>query len=85
MQIVNQVICLPVFNDNVICVCLHGPPDVISENVLHTSLICSLDMSKTEWRRYVAKHAEWCDEGSRELVILFHLYLVVSRIGIKET
>jgi hypothetical protein len=85
VQIINQVVRLPSPNDNVFYICLHGPPDVILENMLHTSLVCSPSVSKTKWHRYVPKHAERCDERSRELVGLFHLYLVVARIGIKET
>jgi hypothetical protein len=51
---------------------------------LHTSLVCSPSILKTKWHRHVAKHAKQRDERSRELVRLFHLYLVVTRIGIKE-
>jgi hypothetical protein len=84
-QIVNQAIRLPSFDDDVIYVCLHGPPDVVPENVLHTSLVQSTSIPKTKWHRYVAKHAEWRDERGRELIELLHLYLVVTRIVIKET
>jgi hypothetical protein len=51
---------------------------VIPENMLHTSLVCSANVSKTELHCYVAKHVEQCDERSRELDGLFHLYLVVT-------
>jgi hypothetical protein len=84
VQIADQVICLPVLYDYVIYVCLNGPPDVVSENVLHTPLIHSAHVSEAKWHRHVEKHAEWCDEGSCELVGLLHLYLVVLGIGIKE-
>jgi hypothetical protein len=83
--VVDQVVCLPGFYDYVIYVRLNGPPDVVSENMLHTSLIHSARVSKTKWHRHVAKHAEWCHEGSCELIGLLHLYLVVPGIGIKET
>jgi hypothetical protein len=58
---------------------------VVLENVLHTSLVCSARISKTEWHRYVAEHAEWRDERSHELIGLLHLYFLVTRIGMKET
>jgi hypothetical protein len=58
---------------------------VVSEDVLHTSLVCSARISEPEWHNYVAEHPERRDEGSRELVGLFHFYLVVPGIGIKET
>jgi hypothetical protein len=84
VQIANKDICLPSFHNNVIYIRLNGPPDVVSENVLHTSLIGSARVLEAEWHRYVAKYAERCDEGSRELIGLLHLYLVVPEIGIKE-
>jgi hypothetical protein len=58
---------------------------VVSEDVLHASLVCSARISEAKWHRYIAEHPKRHDEGSRELVGLFHLYLVVPRIGIKET
>jgi hypothetical protein len=74
VQIIDQVARLPGFYDYVIYICLNGLPDVVSENVLHTSLIRNARVSE----------AKWCDEGSCELVGLLHLYLVVPKIGIKE-
>jgi hypothetical protein len=84
-QIVDQVVRLPCFYDYVIYIRLNGLPDVVSENVLHTSLIRSTCVSEAKWHHHIAKHAELCDEGSRELIGLLHLYLVVPGIGIKET
>jgi hypothetical protein len=60
-------------------------PDVVSDNVLHTSSARSAHVSEAKWHRYVARHAEWRVEGSRELIGLLDLYLVVPGIGIKET
>jgi hypothetical protein len=57
---------------------------VISENVLHTSLVCSARVSETEQHRYIAVHPEESDERGRELVGLLHFYLVVPGMGIKE-
>jgi hypothetical protein len=85
VQVANQVIRLPGFHDYVVYVSLTSPPDVVSEDVLHASLARSACVSKAKWHRYVAVHSEWRDERSRELVGLFHLYLVVPGIGIKET
>jgi hypothetical protein len=39
-------------------VSLNGPPDVVSEDVLHTSLVRSARISEAKWHRYVAKHSE---------------------------
>jgi hypothetical protein len=61
-QVVNQVVCLPDFYDYVVYVSLNGSPDVISENMLHTSLVCSARVSETKRHRYVAVHPEWRDE-----------------------
>jgi hypothetical protein len=58
---------------------------VVPENVLHISLVRSARVLKAKWHCYVAKHAEQCDERGRELIGPLHLYLVVTRIGIKET
>jgi hypothetical protein len=41
---------------------------VVPENMLHTPVICSTRISKAKWHRYVAKHAERCDERGRELI-----------------
>jgi hypothetical protein len=81
---VNQVVRLPGLHDYIVYVCLNGPPDVIPENVLHTSLVCSARISETERHCYVAIHPERRDERSRELVGLLHFYLVVPGIGVKE-
>jgi hypothetical protein len=64
---------------------LNGPPDVIPENMLHTSLVCSARISETEQHRHIAIHPDRRDERSRELVGLLHFYLVVPGIGVKET
>jgi hypothetical protein len=84
-QIVNQLVRLPGLDDDVIYVCLYSSPDVVPENVLHTLLVRSARVSKAKWHCYIAKHVERCDERGRELIGLLHLYLVVTRIGIKET
>jgi hypothetical protein len=85
VQIFDQVVRLPGFCDYVVYVRLNSLPHVVFENVLHTSLVRSAGVSEAKWHRYVAKHAEWCDEGGCELNELLHLYLVVPVIGIKET
>jgi hypothetical protein len=84
-QIIDQVVRLLGFYDYIVYVCLNGPPDVVSGNVLHTPLVHSARISEAKWHCYVAKHPEWRDEGGRELVKLLNLYLVVPGIGIKET
>jgi hypothetical protein len=62
VQVVNQVVRLPGLYNDVIYVSLNGSPDVISKNVLHTSLLCSIRVPETERHRYVAVHSEWRDE-----------------------
>jgi hypothetical protein len=62
VKVANQVVRLPGFHDYIVYECLNGSPDVISENVLHTSLICSARVSETEWHCYVTIHPERCDE-----------------------
>jgi hypothetical protein len=83
-EVANQAVRLPGFHDYIVYVCLNGPPDVIPENVLHTSLVCSTRISETERHCHVAIHPERRDERSRELVGLLHFYLVVPGIGVKE-
>ena len=79
-----QVVRLPGFHDNIVNICLYGSPDVILKHVEHTSLVCSSGISEAKWHRDIVVHAEGCDKRSRELVGLFHLYLVVTRISIKK-
>ena len=83
-KIVHQVVRLPGFYYDIVDVCLNGSPDVIPENVEHTSLVCRPGVSETEWHRHVAEHTEWRDEGGRELVGLLHLDLVETGVRIKE-
>jgi hypothetical protein len=83
--VANQVVRLPGFHDYVVYVSLNGLPHVVSKDVLHTSLVRSACVSKAKWHCYVAVHSKRRDERSRELVVLFHLYLVVPGIGIKES
>ena len=54
------------------------------ENVEHTPLICSSGVSEAKGHRDVAVHAERRDKRSRELIGLFHLNLVVTRVGVKK-
>jgi hypothetical protein len=61
-QVVNQVVRLPGLYDYIIYVSLNGSPDVIPENVLHTSLVCSAHVLETEHHHYVAIHPEGSDE-----------------------
>jgi hypothetical protein len=55
-QVVNLVVRLPGFHNYVVYVCLNGPPNVVSENALHTLLVRSARISEAKWHRYVAKH-----------------------------
>ena len=59
-------------------------PDVLAEDLGHAPLVCGPCVSETKWHGYIAVHAEWGDERSRELVGLFHLDLMVTEIRIKE-
>jgi hypothetical protein len=84
-QVVNQVIRLHGLYDYFVYLCLNSPPDVVSENMLHTLLVRSTHILEVKWYRYIAEHPKRSDEGGRKLVGLLHLYLVVPGIGIKET
>ena len=57
---------------------------MVSENVEHTSLICSSGVSEAKGHRDVAVHDERCDKRGRELVGPFHLDLVVTGISIEK-
>ena len=84
LEIGYQVIGLLGFYKNVINICFYVPPDMVPEHVEHTALVCGSGVSEAEGHRDVAVHAERSDEGSRELVGLPHLYLMVARISIKK-
>jgi hypothetical protein len=84
-QVIKNVVRLPGLYDYVVYVCLNGPPDMVSKDVLHTPFVRCTRVSEAKWHYHIAKHSELRDKGCRELVGLFHLYLVVPRIGIKET
>jgi hypothetical protein len=61
-QVINQVVRLPGFYNYVVYISLNGSPNVIPENVLHTSLVCSARVSETKRHRYVVVHHEGSDE-----------------------
>jgi hypothetical protein len=83
-KVANQVVRLPGFHDDIVHVRLDRPSDVISENVLHATLIRYTRVSEAERHRDITEHPERRDERSRELVGLLHLYLMIPRVGIKE-
>jgi hypothetical protein len=85
VQVINQVVRLPGLYDYIVYIRLNGLPDVVSENMVHTPLVRSTRISETKWHRYIAEHPKRRDEGGCELIGLLHLYLVVPRIGIRET
>jgi hypothetical protein len=85
VQVINQVVRLPGLYDYVVYIRLNGPPDVVSEDMLHTPLVRITRVSEAKWHRYIAEHPKRRDEGGHELIRLLHLYLVVPGIGIKET
>jgi hypothetical protein len=58
VKVANQVVHLPGFYDYIIYVRLNGLPDVVSEDVLHTSLVCCARVSEAERHRDVAVHPE---------------------------
>jgi hypothetical protein len=61
-EIANQVVRLPGFHDDVIYLRLGGPPDVVSEDVLHAALVRCACIPEAERHRDVAKHPEPRDE-----------------------
>jgi hypothetical protein len=82
VKVVDQIVDLFGFDNDVIDVSLDGRPDVFPKNVLHASLVRSPCVPETERHRDVAVHAEWGNERSCELVGLFHFNLVVTGICI---
>jgi hypothetical protein len=62
VKVVDQIIGLFCFDNDVIDVSLNGRPDVFPENVLHASLVRSPYVPETERHRNVAVHAEWGNE-----------------------
>jgi hypothetical protein len=79
-----QVVRLPRFHNDIVDICFYSSPNMILKHVEHTSLVCGSGVSKAKGHREVAVHAERSDKRSRELVGLFHLDLVVTRIRIKK-
>jgi hypothetical protein len=61
-EVANQVVRLPGFYYYIVYVRLNGPPDVVSEDVLHTPLVCCACVSEAERHRDVAVHPERRDE-----------------------
>jgi hypothetical protein len=61
-EVANQVVRLPGFHNYVVNVRLDGSPDVVSEDVLHTPLVCCTCVSEAERHHDVAVHPERRDE-----------------------
>jgi len=57
---------------------------MLSENMEHASLIGRPSVTKSERHGYVIVHTKRGDERGCELVRLFHFYLMVAGISIKE-
>ena len=57
---------------------------MVFKDMEHTSLVCGSGVSKAKGHRDIAVHAERGDKRSRELIGLFHLDLVVTRVCIKK-
>jgi hypothetical protein len=72
------------FDHDVIDLGLDHFADVITEHVVHASLVCGTSIPQTEGHGSVAIHAIRGDERSSELVGLFHLDLVIAEVGVKE-
>jgi len=84
LQVTDEITGLPGLDYDVIHVGLNGSSDMFAKDLDHAPLVSSPCVSEAERHGYVAVHAEWSDERSRELVGLFHLDLMVTRIRIKE-
>jgi hypothetical protein len=67
----------PRLDYDVIDVSLDRSTDVLSEHVVHAPLVCRAYIPQTKWHSNIAVHAKRCDERSRELIGLFHPYLVI--------
>jgi hypothetical protein len=67
----------PCLDYDVIDVSLDRSTNVFAEHVVHEPLVRCTRIPQTKWHSNVALHAKGCDERSRELVGLFHPYLVI--------
>ena len=83
-QVIDETLGLSGLDYDVVFVGLDGPPNVVTKDLGHAPLVRGTCVYEAEGHRHVAVHAEWCDERSCELVGLFHLDLMVTRIRIKE-
>jgi hypothetical protein len=62
VEVINQVIRFPSFHDYIVYVRHNGSPDVVPENMLHTSLVSSTRISEAKRHHHVAIHPERRDE-----------------------
>ena len=84
LQVIDEITSLPGLDHDVVHVGLDGLPDVLAKDLGHAPQVCRPCVSEAKQHSRIAVHAEWGDERSRELVGLFHLDLMVTRIRIKE-
>ena len=83
-QVIHEILSLAGFDHDVVYVGLDGLPDVVAKDLGHAPLVRGTCVSEAKGHRHVAVHAKRCDERSRELVGLFHLDLMVTRVRIEE-
>jgi hypothetical protein len=83
-QIVKQAVCFRHFDDDIIDVDLDVATDLFLQACLHAPLIGGSGVLEPEGHCHVAVHPMWGDERCLVFVFDFQLYLVISRVGVKE-
>jgi hypothetical protein len=83
-EVSHELVSLFGLDYDVVHVSLDGLSDEIAETFEHTLLVCCSCVLQTEWHANVAMQFKRHDEISCELVRLFHRFLIVARIHIKE-
>ena len=57
---------------------------MLPKNMEHAPLECCPGIPEPKGHSHISIHSKRCDKRSHKLVGLFHLYLVVAGISIKE-
>jgi hypothetical protein len=84
VEIRDEVASFPCLDYDVIGVGFDRRANVVDEHMVHAALIRGAGVTQLEWHGCITIHALGSDERSHELIGLFHPYLLVTGVGIKE-
>jgi len=73
------------FYNDIVNVDLHRSSEEWLKDPIHKALVCCPGVFQAKGHNLIEKVGLFCDESSFKLVFISHGYLVVARIGIKET